>query len=43
MAERFNYGRYTDNVRVRFSRDTKQLLKSVADGEIHFSIPKDLF
>jgi hypothetical protein len=43
MAEHFNFDRYTDNVRVLFSRDIKQPLTSIADGEVHFSIPKDLF
>lgn len=43
MAEHFSCESYTDNVRVIFSRDIKQLLKSIADGEVHFSIPKDLF
>jgi len=43
MAEHFSCDRYTDNVRVLLSRDIKQSSKSIADGEVHFSIPKDLF
>jgi len=43
MGEHFYCDGYTDNIRGLFSRDIKQPLKLIADGEVHFRIPKDLF